>query len=149
MKLDSHCQHFTIGFLKCTFLTLNFTFFNETHFFHGSHLLFWSYTSLFLSVSSQKSDIFWCKNTSLWSVFVKKWGFTITDFYYEIGEWLLIVYKLFMKHVNKLPVYVKFIYFTFYLFYEKKTQFTLSKLYESLFILRFIYFTKKKGVYVK
>ena len=77
--------------------------------------------------------------------FVKKWGFTITDFYYEIGEWFLIVYKLFMKHVNKLPVYVKFIYFTFYLFYEKKTQFTLSKLYESLFILRFIYFTKKVG----
>ena len=29
-------------------------------------------TSLFLPVSSKKSDIFLCKNTSFWSVFVKK-----------------------------------------------------------------------------
>ena len=34
---------------------------------------------------------------------------------------------------------LRFIYFT-----EKKKEFTLSKLYEILLILRFIYFTKKK-----
>ena len=37
-----------------------------------------------------------------------------------------------------------FTYFTFFLFYEKNNQFTLSKLHEIFLILRFIYCTKKK-----